>query len=251
MATNRPFLILGDALRTCWWRYGKARLRMRAPLAQLDRYIATPEVLKHRFFVFLLRAEVSKGSLYAIARDDETTFGILHSRFHELWALRMGTSPEDRPRYTPSATFETFPFPMGPTPNIPAADYAADPRAKGIATAAVRLNKLRENWLNPPDLVKRVPEVVPGYADGILPISPEAEAVLKKRTLTNLYNVKSAWLTHAHKALDMAVAAAHDWADDLRAGTLTDNEILARLFRLIQERAGTSNMSGIVTKAAL
>jgi hypothetical protein len=51
-----------------------------------------------------------------VARADDTTFGILHSRFHELWALRMGTSLEDRPRYTPTTCFETFPFPAGLTP---------------------------------------------------------------------------------------------------------------------------------------
>ena len=54
------------------------------------------------------------------------------------------------PRYTPSTTFETFPFPEGLTPNIPAADYANDPRAQAIAKAAARLDELRENWLNPP-----------------------------------------------------------------------------------------------------
>jgi type II restriction/modification system DNA methylase subunit YeeA len=178
-------------------------------------------------------------AIIAIARDDDTTFGILHSRFHELWALRMGTflGVGNDPRYTPSTTFETFPFPEGLTPNIPAADYAADPRAQKIATAATRLNELRESWLNPPDLVKRVPEVVAGYPDRILPISPEAEAVLKKRTLTNLYNAMPAWLTHAHKALDEAVAEAYGWGDDWRAGKLTDDETLARLFRLNQERA--------------
>ena len=51
-----------------------------------------------------------------VARADDTTFGILHSRFHELWSLRMGTSLEDRPRYTPTTCFETFPFPEGLTP---------------------------------------------------------------------------------------------------------------------------------------
>jgi type II restriction/modification system DNA methylase subunit YeeA len=151
----------------------------------------------------------------------------------------MGTSLEDRPRYTPSTTFETFPFPQGLTPNIPAAEYAADPRAQKIAAAAARLNELRENWLNPADLVKRVPEVVPGYPDRILPVSDAAEKELKKRTLTNLYNAKPAWLQHAHKALDEAVAEAYGWADDWRAGTLTDDEILARLFRLNQTRAGS------------
>ena len=149
----------------------------------------------------------------------------------------MGTSLENRPRYTPSTTFETYPVPAGLTPNIPAADYALDPRAIKIAAAAARLNDLRENWLNPADLVKRVPEVVPGYPDRLLPVSPEAEAVLKKRTLTNLYNAKPAWLSHAHKALDEAVADAYGWGDDWRAGKLTDDEILSRLFHLNQNRA--------------
>lgn len=79
--------------------------------------------------------------------------------------------------------------------------------------------------------------MVPGYPDRILPVSPEAERELKKRTLTNLYNARPAWLDHAHRDLDEAVAEAYGWGDDWRAGLLTDDEILARLFRLNQERA--------------
>lgn len=175
-------------------------------------------------------------AVVAIARDDDTTFGILHSKFHELWSLRMGTSLEDRPRYTPSTTFETFPFPEGLTPNIPATDYAADPRAQAIAAAAARLNELRENWLNPADLVRREPEVVPGYPDRIVPVDEAAAKELARRTLTNLYNARPAWLDHAHRALDEAVADAYGWGADFRAGTLTDDEILARLFHLNQQR---------------
>jgi hypothetical protein len=40
-------------------------------------------------------------NLVVIARADDTTFGILHSRFHELWSLRLGTSLEDRPALHP------------------------------------------------------------------------------------------------------------------------------------------------------
>jgi type II restriction/modification system DNA methylase subunit YeeA len=141
------------------------------------------------------------------------------------------------PRYTPSTTFETFSFPDGLTPNLSAATYAADPRAQKIAAAAARLNELRENWLNPSDLVDRVPEVVPGYPDRLLPKNDAAAAELKKRTLTNLYNARPAWLDHAHRALDEAVAEAYGWGDDWRANKLTDDEILARLFKLNQERA--------------
>ena len=58
--------------------------------------------------------------LIVIVRDDDTTFSIVHSRFHEVWSLRLGTSLEDRPRYTPSTTtFKTFPFPPRLTPDIP------------------------------------------------------------------------------------------------------------------------------------
>jgi hypothetical protein len=42
---------------------------------------------------------------------------------------------------------------------------------------------------------------------------------------------------HAHKALDEAVAESYGWGDDWRGGKLTDEEILARLFKLNQERA--------------
>ena len=225
--------------RKNYWLHSETAPGLRNGIKPLTRFIATPRVSKYRVFSWLeISASLDDGAI-AIARDDDTTFGILHSRFHELWALRMGTSLEDRPRYTPSTTFETFPFPAGLTPNIPTAAYAADPRAQKIAAAAARLDTLRENWLNPADLVRRVPEVVPGYPDRILPVSPEAEAILKKRTLTNLYNARPAWLDHAHKALGEAVAEAYGWVDDWRSGTLTDDEILSRLFRLNQERAAT------------
>ncbi len=213
-----------------WWRHGDPQPAMRAALKPLACYIATPHVAKHRLFIWLPVTVLPDKMLIVIARSDDTTFGILHSRFHELWALRLGTSLEDRPRYTPTTCFETFPFPAGLTPNIPASDYADDPRAQAIAAAARTLNELRENWLNPPQWVEWVPEVVPGYPDRLIP-KPEHAAELKKRTLTNLYNQRPAWLINAHRTLDQAVAAAYGWPADL-----SDEEILHRLLALNRER---------------
>ncbi|MBI5660089.1 MAG: class I SAM-dependent DNA methyltransferase [Nitrosomonadales bacterium] len=105
-----------EAYRKYWWRHAEARPGMRAALKNLPRYIATPHVSKHRVFVWVDAAVLPDQMLIVTARTDDETFGILHSRFHELWALRMGTSLEDRPRYTPTTTFETFPFPEGLTP---------------------------------------------------------------------------------------------------------------------------------------
>ena len=143
------------------------------------------------------------------------------------------------PRYTPSTTFETFPFPEGLTPDIPASAYADDPRAQAIAAAAAELDRLREAWLNPPDLVRREPEVVPGYPDRILPVDDKAAEVLRKRTLTNLYNAaprlaRPRRTPGSTRPSPRPTAGATDW----RAGRLGDDEILARLFALNQARAG-------------
>ncbi len=225
-------VVRNEMERRNWWLHARGLQQMRSRLAPLARFIGTSRVAKHRLFAWIDASVLPDCQIVAIARDDDTTFGILHSRIHELWSLRMGTSLEDRPRYTPSTTFETFPFPGGLSPNIPAADYADDPRAQAIAEAAARLNELRDNWLNPADLVRRVPEVVPGYPDRLLPVDDKAAAILKKRTLTNLYNERPAWLANAHRDLDAAVAAAYGWPADL-----TDDDILARLLALNQERA--------------
>ncbi len=175
-------------------------------LGSLPRYIGTARVAKHRLFVWLNSGMVPDSQIIVIARTDDATFGILHSRFHELWALRMGTSLEDRPRYTPTTTFETFPFPWPP-----GKEPADDPRVQAIACAAHELVEKRDAWLNPPGL---------GDAD------------LKKRTLTNLYNQRPTWLQLAHSKLNEAVLDTYGWPYDQ-----SDEELLARLLALNLQRA--------------
>ncbi len=220
--------------RECWWLHGASAGEMRNAIKPLSRFIISPRVSKYRLFTWMHTAILADSATVAIARDDDTTFGILHSRFHELWSLRLCTwlGKGNDPRYTPSTTFETFPFPEGLTPNIPASDYADNPHAQAIATATKRLNELRDNWLNPQELIKREPEIIAGYPDRILPINAEAEKELKKRTLTNLYNQKPQWLIKAHENLDKAVATAYGWQTDLK-----DDEILEKLLALNLERS--------------
>ena len=215
------------AYRKYWWRHGEPRQGMWRALDGLSRYIATPRVAKHRLFVWLDPRVCPDNQLVVIARDDDTTFGILHSRFHEAWSLRLGTSLEDRPRYTPTTTFETFPFPDGLTPNTPAADYADDPRAAAIADAAQRLVELRDRWLNPPEWVEWLDEPVPGYPTRPVPRDAAAATALKTRTLTSLYNARPAWLADAHAVLDATVATAYGWPVDI-----SDDDALAELLAL-------------------
>ena len=69
------------------------------------------------------------------------------------------------------------------------------------------------------------------------------EAELKRRTLTNLYNARPAWLAHLHAALDRAVWAAYGWADPDPAA-VPEDEVLARLLALNLERTGNAGGGG-------
>ena len=170
----------------------------RQPWARSVRFdpLVTPRVARHRVFVWSVIRMLPDTRLVAIARDDDASMGLLHSRFHEAWSLRLGGrhGVGNDPQYTPTLGFETFPFPEGLTPNIPATAYANDPRAITIAKAAKRLDELRNAWLNPPDLIDIVPEVVPGYPDRILPKTEVAAAELEE--------------AHAHQSLQSAPAMA-------------------------------------------
>ena len=56
-------------------------------------------------------------AVFVFAREDNYFFGVLQSRIHEVWARAQGTQlreVESGFRYTPSSTFETFPFPWPP-----------------------------------------------------------------------------------------------------------------------------------------
>ena len=206
----------------------------------LAQYIATPRVSKHRLFVWSDTRVCPDSALIAIAREDDTTFGILHSRFHEVWSLRMGTwlGKGNDPRYTPTTTLETFPFPEGLSPDVPATDYLTDPRAQAIASAARRLVELRDRWLNPPEWVEWVEEPVTGYPPRPAPRDKKVATALKKRTLTNLYNARPQWLGDAHNQLDAAVASAYGWPADITDDTAL-KELLTRN-RVVSIPAGES-----------
>ena len=66
----------------------------------------------------------------------------------------------------------------------------------------------------------------------------ECAKKLAKRTLTNLYNERPAWLSDAHAKLDVAVATASGFDADL-----TDEQILKKLLALNIERANNETKS--------
>ncbi|MDD4977315.1 MAG: class I SAM-dependent DNA methyltransferase [Gallionella sp.] len=220
-----------------WWLHGRTGTDFRAAVAPLKRYIATPRVAKHRMFVWLDVSVLPDSRLYAIARDDDVTFGVLSSRVHEVWSLANASmhGVGNDPTYNAKSCFETFPFPEWLMPNLTPAD-CTNAVTTEIATAAQELNKLRDNWLNPIEWVDWLRTPAEEKADYPLRPVPKIghEDELKKRTLTNLYNARPAWLDNAHKTLDAAVAKAYNWND--YTPEMTDEEILRRLLVLNQTR---------------
>ena len=196
--------------RIYWWRLGRSGSDLKQAKHGRTRQMVTPRVSKYRLFVWATVELLPDSAVVSIARDDDYFFGVLQSEIHELWARRKGTQlreAESGSRYTPTSTFETFPFPWPP-----GKEPQDDQRLTAIAEAARELVEKRDAWLNPPGA---------------------SEGELKRRTLTNLYNQRPMWLELAHRKLDEAVLDAYGWPHDL-----SDEEILERLLALNLERAG-------------
>jgi type II restriction/modification system DNA methylase subunit YeeA len=221
-----------------WWQYAEARSGMRAALTKLPRQLVTPGVSKHRIFRWYPTSSLCNQGTLVFARDDDFAFGLLQSRFHEIWALAQGTQLEDRPRYTPTTCFETFPFPS------PTGDQEI-----AISEAAKELDHLRENWLNPVEWTRTstltFPATVGGPWHGWIPDTEQNEigsvqeahyirkiahpamvASVAARTLTRLYNEQPAWLRNAHRKLDEAVADAYGLPVDI-----VESDLLAELLQ--------------------
>jgi type II restriction/modification system DNA methylase subunit YeeA len=235
-------------LKTNWWKLQRIRPEMRSRIQPLSRFFSTPRHSKFRVFIWNTWPLISDDATVVFGSERTHFFGILHSRFHEVWARAQGTQVREREsgfRYTPTTCFENFPL----------------PRAKGlqesaIAAAAKELNELRERWLNPPEWTETRILDFPGTMTGpwsryldartvdvktgigtvryprVEPRNAEYATKLKERTLTKLYNERPTWLDLAHKKLDAAVAAAYGWPADL-----SDDAILDKLLALNLERA--------------
>jgi hypothetical protein len=234
--------------RLNWWLHAETCAGMREALLGHKRFLATPRVSKFRIFAWSDAVVLPDDGVFVFSCADDYFFGVLHSRFHEVWSLKLGTRLETRPRYTPTSCFETFPFPK---PNK---------KQEGeVAAAAKELNDLRENWLNPPEWTLTRELIFLGSIDGpwsrfvhkpdkhgigtvryprVEPRDEEVAKKLAKRTLTNLYNERPAWLANAHATLDAAVAAAYGFEPDL-----SDEAILEKLLALNVERSATEQSS--------
>lgn len=193
--------------RTFWWRLGRSGSDLKAASRGLDRLLVTPRVAKHRIWAWVPGDTLPDSRIYAVAREDDFSFGVLHSRVHEAWSLanKADHGVGNDPTYVAKTCFDPFPFPH------PTVEQRAE-----IEKWAKYLNDVRGQ---------------------LLLVDPKA-------TLTGLYNTVGALrqkrdaanpvygLLIAHERLDAAVAASYGWE-----WPLSDEDILARLLALNLERS--------------
>ena len=203
-----------ETYRRNWWIHGEPRRELRPALANLNRYIATVETSKHRFFVFLARDVLPDNKLIVIALDDSYSLGVLSSRIHISWGVATGATLEDRPVYVKSEGFETFPFPL-----------ANEIQQSRIGSLAEQLDahRKRQQELNPELTMTGMYNVLEKLRSGDL-LTADEQAIHEQGLVSVLREI--------HDELDAAVAEAYGWPVDL-----PDEEILARLVALNHERA--------------
>jgi hypothetical protein len=224
---------------------------MRKALARLPRFIVTPVVAKHRIFAWRSTPTLAMNLLVVIARSTTMQPSASCTRVSTncgRCASVHGSASADRSALHPDHHLRNLPLPARPHParHRPQGWRTPPPRAwptpsspANIAAPQTRPERVaRSNWLNPPEWTDWV--ITPQEEAAGFPKRPVAkpglEAELKKRTLTNLYNARPAWLALAHEAAGQAaVATAYGWTD--YTPEMADEEILRRLLALNLERA--------------
>jgi len=179
--------------REKWWRFGRPRGEMREALQPLSRYIAGNAQGKRFLFAWTDPLVCPSNLTNVFAFDDDYALGVLTSSIHQAWAHSESSTLEDRPRYTPTSCFETFP------------------------------------WPQPDEVVRK--EI--GSIAAELIAARQAICVENEIGLTVLYNQvdDGAWsdLHELHRRLDEAVARAYGWPVSVAYDALDAKARLAEL----------------------
>ncbi|MGE4183050.1 MAG: type IIL restriction-modification enzyme MmeI, partial [Limisphaerales bacterium] len=225
-----------DVRRKFWWRYAENTPALYAACTGRNSVFALSQTSKHLALAIIPTRTVFSHKLVVFPDDNCALVAIVQSTAHLEWMRFFGSSLEDRPVYTPSDCFETFPFPAGWETD--AALEAAgreyyEARAALMVANTEGLTKTYNRFHDPTE---------------------DASGIVNLRRL--------------HAALDHAVLAAYGWSDLVEAGRCacefipeyydepeqeggdpvpksiryrwpdtTRDEVLARLLKLNAERA--------------
>jgi hypothetical protein len=208
--------------REKWWIHGEPRPGLRDALADLNRYIVTPNVSKHRFFQFLDTSILPDDKLISIALEDAYALGVLSSRIHEVWSLAAGGSHGvgNDPSYNNSQCFDPFPFPT-----------ATDDQTATIRELGEQLDQHRKARLDQHDdlTMTALYNVLTKERRG--EDLDEDERTIHEQGLVGV-------LKELHDELDAAVARAYGWTPGLPEEKILQNLVDLNAQRRAEEEEG-------------
>ena len=203
-----------------WWIFGEPRRELRPGLATISRYIVTVETAKHRIFQFVDSKILPDNKLVVIASDDASILGVLSSRTHVRWALRIGAKLEDRPVYPKAEAFDPFPFPT----------MTSEQRER-IAVLAEELDSTRKEALA--ETPRLTMTEIYNWRERIA-----AGEQLQARDLERATTARAFIVHRLHEQIDEAVADAYGWPCDLAPADIVARIVALNAERNAEEEAG-------------
>lgn len=97
--------------RDNWWIYAETSPGLYQKIRNLDRVLAVAQVSKTLAFAFVPTKQVLDIQIITIAFDDWSSFSILQSSIHNIWAWKYCTTMKSDLRYVTGSIYDTFPFP--------------------------------------------------------------------------------------------------------------------------------------------
>jgi len=213
-----------DTYRLNWWIFGEPRRDFRPALKNLNRYIATVETSKHRFFTFLDESILPDNKLIAIAHSDAAILAILSSQVHVTWSMKTGSwlGVGNDSVYVKTRCFETFPFPA----------LEEGPLKDRLRDLGERLDahRKRQQALHPGLTLTGIYNVLEKLRSGEA-LNAKEKQIHDDGLVTLLRQI--------HDEIDELVLRAYGWDDLTHAARdeAFEEELLTRLVALNHERA--------------
>lgn len=213
-----------------WWQFAEKSITLYKTIKPLKQILITARVSKTTAFCFVQSSNVYSDATTVFAFERYLYFSILQSTIHSEWSWKNCSTMKGDLRYSPTAAFQTFPFPAGISlekregdPLTPmeqeleeiGADYH-EFRKQLMLKLQLGLTKTYNQFHNPgltqldPALTEK--EIKKQHNKGVY----ELRKHLNKIPGTIPYNQavqEILTLRQKHKTIDLAVLKAYGWQD--------------------------------------
>ena len=99
-----------------WWKHWNNRRELYIAIEGRHKVVVRPRVSNTHAPTFVASDGIISDAVVVFAFDSHGKFAVLQSHFHEIWVRTYASTLKGDTRYSPSDVFQTFPFPLDPTP---------------------------------------------------------------------------------------------------------------------------------------